>query len=72
MTSNLYKTACKILEDRYGRTERIIFTHIQKLLNITIPSKCSISVLWKLNDDLQAHTRSLDALGLMVINMVLY
>ena len=64
MTSDHYKTACKILEDRYGRTERIIFTHIQKLLNITIPSKCSISVLWKLNDDLQAHTRSLDALGI--------
>ena len=64
MTSDHYKTACKILEDRYGRTERIIFTHIQKLLNITIPSKCSISVLWKLNDDLQAHTRSLSALGI--------
>ena len=47
----------------YGRTERIIFAHIQKLFNITIPSKCSISVLWKLNDDLQAHTRSLDAPG---------
>ena len=64
MTSDHYKTACKILEDRYGRTERIIFTHIQKLLNISIPSKCSISVLWKLNDDLQAHTRSLSALGI--------
>ena len=64
VTSDHYKTACKILEDRYGRTERIIFTHIQKLLNITIPSKCSISVLWKLNDDLQAHTRSLSALGI--------
>ena len=34
------------------------------MLNITIPSKCFISVLWKLNDDLQAHTRSLDALGI--------
>ena len=39
MTSDHYKTACKILEDQYGRTEWIIFTHIQKLLNITIPSK---------------------------------
>ena len=64
MTSDHYKTACKILEDRYGRTERIIFTHMQKLLNISIPWKCSISVLWQLNDDLQAHTRSLDALGI--------
>ena len=64
MTSDHYTTACKILEDQYGRTEWIIFTHIQKLLNIIIPSKCSISVLWKLNEDLQAHTRSLDALGI--------
>ena len=40
MTSDHYKTACKILEDRYGRTERIIFTHIQKILSITIPSEC--------------------------------
>ena len=64
MTSDRYNMACKILEDRYSRTERIIFTHIQKCLNITIPSKCSISVLWKLNDDSQAHTRSLDALGI--------
>ena len=64
MTSDHYKTACKILEDRYGRTERIIFIHIQNILNITLPSKCSLSVLWKLNDDLQAHTRSLSALGI--------
>ena len=59
-----YKTACKILEDWNGLTDRIIFAHIQKLLNITIHSKCSISVLWKLNDDLQPHTRLLAALGI--------
>ena len=64
MTSKHYDAACKILKDRYGRKERIIFTHIQKLLNITIPAKCSVSVLWKLSDDLLAHTRSLEALGI--------
>ena len=29
-----------------------------------MPSKCSVSALWKLNDDLQAHTRSLATLGI--------
>ena len=46
--------ARKILEDRYGRT----FTHIQKHLNIIIPPKYFIIVLWNLNDDLQTHTPS--------------
>ena len=50
--------------DRFGRKETIIFSHIQKLLNLSVPSKCSVSALWKLNDDLQAHTRSLATLGI--------
>ena len=29
-----------------------------------MPSKCSVSALWKLNDDLQAHTRFLATLGI--------
>ena len=64
ITNGHYKTACSILKERYGRKERIIFTHIQELLNISIPSKCSISMLWSLNDTLQAHMRSLDSLGI--------
>ena len=64
LTSAHYASACKILKDRFGRKETIIFTHIQKLLNLSVPSKCSVSALWKLNDDLQAHTRSLAALGI--------
>ena len=63
LTSAHYASACKILKDRFGREETIIFSHIQKLLNLSVPSKCSVSALWKLNDDLQAHTRSL-ALGI--------
>ena len=64
LTSAHYASACKILKDRFGRKETIIFTHIQKLLNLSVPSKCSVSALWKLNDDLQAHTRSLATLGI--------
>ena len=64
LTSAHYASACKILKDRFGRKETIIFSHIQKLLNLSVPSKCSVSALWKLNDDLQAHTRSLATLGI--------
>ena len=64
LTSAHYASACKILKDRFGRKETIIFSHIQKLLNLSVPSKCSVSALWKLYDDLQAHTRSLATLGI--------
>ena len=64
LTSQHYQSARQILTDRFGRKERIIFTHIQTLLNMPVMNKCSVSNLWKLNDDLQAHTRSLEALGI--------
>ena len=64
ITNDHYKTAWSILKERYGRKKRIIFTHIQELLNISLPSKCSLSMLWLLNDTLQAHMRSLDSLGI--------
>ena len=66
-TSDHYKIACKILCERFGRKERIIFTHIQELLNLSVPTSAKqskISILWKLQDDLQAHVRSLKALGI--------
>ena len=64
LTADHYAIACKILKDRFGRKETIIITHIQKLLHLSVPSKCTVSALWKLNDELQAHTRSLEALGI--------
>ena len=64
LTSQHYQSARQILTDRFGRKERIIFTHIQTLLNMPVMNKCSVSNLWKLNDDLQSHTRSLEALGI--------
>ena len=64
LTADQYAIACKILKDRFGRKETIIFTHIQKLLHLSVPFKCTVSALWKLNDELQAHTRSLEALGI--------
>ena len=64
LTADQCAIACKILKDRFGRKETIIFTHIQKFLHLSVPSKCTVSALWKLNDELQAHIRSLEALGI--------
>ena len=58
-----YKVACDLLEKRYGRPEKIIFSHVQELLNITLPKQAKIPVLWTMYNDLQSHVRSLEALG---------
>ena len=46
----------------FGRTKRIIFSHIQELLQIKIRSSPSVLVLWELYDNSQAHVRSLKVL----------
>ena len=60
-----YQIAKDIMVQRYGRKERIIFTHVQQLMNITVPGNitCENTMLWKLQDELSAHVRSLEALG---------
>ena len=66
LTSQHYKIACDILQKRYGRKERIIFAHIQDLMNIKVPTtsvKSKASSLWALQDELLAHIRSLETLG---------
>ena len=64
LTAAHYRIACDLLRDRFGRPERIVFSHIQELLNITVPKYPNASVLWTLYDDLQAHIRSLAAMGI--------
>lgn len=60
-TSESYDIARDILVKRFGRKERIIFGHIQKLL--ATPS-AKHSTLWSLHDDLLASVRSLEQLGI--------
>ena len=62
-----YAVARKLLEDRYGRKERIIFAHIQGLLHIVTPQNrnTTVSELWKLQDELLKHVRSLESLGIL-------
>ena len=64
LTAANYRTACDILGKRYGRPERIVFSHRQELLTLSVPRKPSVTDLWRMYDDLQAHVRSLDALGI--------
>ena len=64
LTASNYETACAILQKRFGRPERIIFSHIQELLKITVPRQPTIAVLWKMYYDLQAHMHSLEALNI--------
>ena len=64
LTAANYDTAVDILKERYGRKERLIFTHINQLLSIVVPSKCTLSSLKTLNDTLKGHTRALENLGI--------
>ena len=61
LTEGNYKIAIDILTQRFGRKERIVFGHVQHLLNIPAPGK-SISDLWSLYDNLQTHIRCLESL----------
>jgi hypothetical protein len=65
VTEKNYNVACQLLKDRYGRQERIVFAHIQALLTLTVPVRGKqVSTLWKLQDELLGHIRSLEALGI--------
>ena len=63
LTEANYEAARTLLQERFGRPERIIFSHIQGLLNLPTPGK-STEQLWSLYDSLQAHIRSLEALDI--------
>ena len=68
LTSANYKVACILLKERFGRTERIIFAHVQELLNVSLKPRVKganeCDSLWKLQDQLLWHVRSLEGLGI--------
>ena len=45
LTEANYVTACDILQQRFGRKERIVFGHIQELLNLTSTGR-TVEALW--------------------------
>ena len=64
LTASSYTTACDILKERFGRTEKIIFAHVQALLGVQVPDRPSVEALWTLYSDVQSHIRSLSSLGI--------
>ena len=68
LTDANYKEAKRLLTERFGRKESIIFAHLQALLTLPVPSTSEgnldrASQLRKLYDVLQGHIRSLASLG---------
>ncbi|GFR77861.1 hypothetical protein ElyMa_002248700 [Elysia marginata] len=62
LTESNYSIACDILIKRFGRKERIVFGHIQELLNLDSTGK-AVESLWALYDELQSYISSLESLG---------
>lgn len=66
-TSVNYPVACDLLKEHYGKSERIIFVHIQALLNghinINVSGSKGVTQLWKLRDKILIHIRSLGSTG---------
>lgn len=64
LSATNYETALNILKERFGRHDRIKFSHSQALLNISVPEKPRVDALWTLYNTIQAHVRSLEVLGI--------
>ena len=67
-----YSKAVEKLQERFGRKDIIIQTHLQSLLKLDVATKCQpgssgyISSLWNFYDDVDAHVRSIEALGIEI------
>ena len=65
LTAEHYAEAVVILKKRFGRKEKIIFSHVQELISLSTSGKQnSLSSLRQLQDRLLSHVRSLDCLGI--------
>lgn len=65
LTSDHYKVACELLEERFGRREQIIFSHIQGLLNLKPSAKGSGGMQMRsIQDQILIHVRSLESLSI--------
>ena len=57
-----YSVAIEILEKRFGRKETCVLAHIQHMLSLSTKDG-SVKSLWELHDNLRAHLRALEQLG---------
>ena len=65
LTQKHYEVAKQLLEERYGRRELIVFSHIQALINLKSKDDCkdNLSKLKSIQDQVNIRVRSLEALG---------
>ena len=62
ITPDNYQKAIDLLIERYGNDRKIIYSHINDLLQLSCPSSPDISLLWSFHDSLQGHISSLEFL----------
>ena len=63
LTGANYTIACKVLEERFGKKEQIIFAHIQALLNMSMPTVGShMQNSRSLQDKLVSHVHCLETM----------
>ena len=64
LTTANYAVAVDLLKKRFGQKERIVFAHLQALLETPILSqRRAAKDLWRLSDGLQKNVRCLESLG---------
>ncbi|KAG1661279.1 hypothetical protein GQR58_021515 [Nymphon striatum] len=61
VTEENYQEAKNIIKKRYGRKELIIFSHVQSLLGLEVPTCNRVKQLSQFRDMLVAHVRALSA-----------
>lgn len=69
VTGDSYARAIQLLKSTYGDTEQLKIAHVLALLNIK-ESSMKTDDLSKFRADMECHTRSLDALGLTLEEMI--
>ena len=65
LTEKHYDIAKELLEERYGRRELIVFSHIQALINLKPSDTCknNLARLKSIQDQVNVRVRSLEAFG---------
>ena len=63
-TADNYQSALQLIKETYGKKERIIMSHVSKLLNLEVKENLDKGSLRILFNKVQTHVRSLEVLGI--------
>ena len=64
ITEENYEEAKRLLQERFGHKEVIVFSHIQELLYLAEPESSNVASLLPFYDKIVANVRSLETLGI--------